>query len=53
MVINIITILSVIAINLPTQFVCLVFPPIASDRLRRCGLFVQILLTIIIDNQNR
>jgi len=44
MVINIITILSVIAINLPTQFVCLVFPPTASDRLRRCGLFAQISL---------
>ena len=47
MVINIITILSVIAINLPTQFVCLVFPPTASDRLRRCGLFAQNSLIIV------
>ena len=46
MVINIITILSALAINLPTQFVCSVFPPIASDRLRRCGLFAQISLII-------
>ena len=46
MVINIITILSALAINLPTQFVCSVFPTIVSARLRRYGLFAQISLIV-------
>ena len=33
--------------SLIEEFVCTPFPPIASDRLRRCGLFVQISFIVI------